>query len=468
MRFRTYQNARPGISQMLGAMAAPGGRVYGDQMRDLAYVDGTQANARHADSETALNQQTQGARDSVLGALQGVPLPQGLSPDLVSSMFVGSANPNFRDFTQGMVDMGGTEAQRGALDAAGRGDTDSLNRFSVASKPGAVYEPYNVNETASYNAATGAGQFTPGHQAQVTARNAAANASNAAAGNSAAGARANDALADQRGRVTLAPGHSLYLPEQERVATAPGIVGKMQDGRPVVQNPDQTISTHRMATVSGDPRLNGGRATLVPTMKDGRQLTVDQALEGVVMAGGKDPTTGQPLRSYASPDEAEVDYALRQHPKIDREASWVQRQYQEKAGDRVRNTFNQAVTAPMTPQQQGAGGAGGASSIAPNAQLWSLFNVPAVNENGTPAYDPLTGAQAIDPGKTVAAKTEFVRWYESNEARFASLNEAIIAYVSEGHGAPSGQAGPPPGAPTSKNPKTGERSYYDGRAWVKY
>lgn len=202
MRFRTFQGARPGIAQMINALAAPGGNVYGDTMRDLAYVDSAQAGARRDDSETSLNQQKFDARNSIAGALQGVPLPPGLSPDVVSSMFVGSENPNLRDYTQGLVDLGGTEAQRGALDAARRGDTDAMNRFNTIAKPGETYEPYSLNETGMYNAGTGAYQFTPGHEALVNQRN-------AAAGASAAAGRASDALANQRQFLEVQPGASV-------------------------------------------------------------------------------------------------------------------------------------------------------------------------------------------------------------------------------------------------------------------
>lgn len=195
MRFRTYQGARQGIGDVINALAAPGGNAYGDHMRDLAYVDGAQATARNADSETALNDQKRAARDSILGALEGVPLPQGLTPGVVSSMFVGSENPNFRDFTQGMVDMGGTAAQGMAMDAARRGDTNQANQFNVLAKPGETYQPYGMNESGVVNQATGA--YTPSDlsRAKVGQANAAAGASNA--------------LARQRGFLEVSPGATL-------------------------------------------------------------------------------------------------------------------------------------------------------------------------------------------------------------------------------------------------------------------
>lgn len=379
MRFRTYQGARAGLGQMMAALAAPGGNVYGDQMRDLAYVDSAQAGARRDDSETALNQQTFGARSNIRSALDGVQLPQGMTPDLAASLYVGSENPNFRDFTQGMVDLGGTEAQRMALDAAKRGDNDAMNRFNTIAKPGTQYTPFTVNETASYNTATGAGQFTPGHGALVNQRNAAAGASAAAARASDAHAGLYNAQADAARFMEVSPGATVYQQGQRDLASMPGTIGAMPDGRPIIQNDDGTISTHRMATVQ-DPRLNAGKATNVPTMVNGQQMSVQDAIAAAVAAGGNDPTTGQPMQSYGSMEEAETDYLLRQHPQIDREASWRQRQYQERAGGRQVPTLVPMATAPMTPRQQGAGsggagGAGGADATAKQKRYNELVSM---------------------------------------------------------------------------------------------
>lgn len=203
MRFRTFQGARSGINDAVRALSAPGGGSYNDTMRDLAYVDSAQAGARRDDSETSLNQQKLDARNSIAAALQGVPLPQGMTPDVVSSLFVGSENPSFRDYTQGMVDMGGTQAQRMALEAAQRGDTGAMNRFNTIAKPGETYEPFAMTEAGVIDQGTGAYSVSDLARARE-------NQANAAAGASAASGRASDALAAQRGFLEVSPGATVY------------------------------------------------------------------------------------------------------------------------------------------------------------------------------------------------------------------------------------------------------------------
>lgn len=205
MRFKTYMGAKGGIDTAIGALVSGpeiGRRAYNDTMRNHAYVDHAQAGARKADSEAALNKQRFDARNSIAGALQGVPLPPGLTPGVVSSMFVGSENPDLRDYTQGMVDMGGTQAQGLALDAAQRGDTSAMNRFNTITKPGETYEPFAMTEAGVIDQGTGA--YTVSDLARAREGQA-----NAAAANSMAGARANDALAAQRGFMEVSPGGSV-------------------------------------------------------------------------------------------------------------------------------------------------------------------------------------------------------------------------------------------------------------------
>lgn len=119
---------------------------------------------------------------------------------------------------------------------------------------------------------------------------------------------------------------------------APKIVGRLRDGRPVVRNPDGSVSTHIEATVT-DPRINDGQATNIPTMYGGRRVSAEEAQDIIARSGGVDPDTSQPLRAYASIDDAEVDYMLREHPQIDREASWVN----EQAGQEQRRVRDENV-----------------------------------------------------------------------------------------------------------------------------
>jgi hypothetical protein len=81
------------------------------------------------------------------------------------------------------------------------------------------------------------------------------------------------------------------------------VTGKTTEGRPVVKNPDGSVSTERTITVT-DSRLNGGRATNIPSMFGGKEVSEDEAIERIVKAGGKDPETGRSLPGYASIEEA--------------------------------------------------------------------------------------------------------------------------------------------------------------------
>lgn len=217
MRFRTYQGARPGIQQVMQAISAPGGTAYNDTMRDLAYVDSAQANARHSDSETALNQQRYSAGESltrpdILEAARKI-LPANMDPVLAATLQLSSEKPSFEGYMkaagQGMYNNATTRA----LEAASGGDVGTLNRFNVVAKPGETYEPFKLNETGQINSATGAYEFTPGHEALVGQREAAANASNAAAG-------ASNALAQQRQLLEVSPGATVYRTPQTQTGRA--------------------------------------------------------------------------------------------------------------------------------------------------------------------------------------------------------------------------------------------------------
>lgn len=202
MKFRTYQGARPGIHQIMSAVAAPGGSTYDDTLRDLAYVDNVRSGIAKNQSEAALNEQQLHARGGILGALRGVQLPEGLTPELAASLYVGSQNPNLRDYTQGVRDLNGAPLQREAA-AAGRGGDNALMNALISVDAGKPYLPHALNETGAIDTGTGDYELTPGHQALAGQRQAAGRASDAAA-------RVSDAQAAQRGFMELAPGASLY------------------------------------------------------------------------------------------------------------------------------------------------------------------------------------------------------------------------------------------------------------------
>ena len=92
------------------------------------------------------------------------------------------------------------------------------------------------------------------------------------------------------------------------------VVGTSTDGRPAYLNPDGSLSTERTRTEK-HPLLNGGEWTNIPTIFDGRQMGVDEAVDYINanqpepkslmdMLSVFDPVTGLPLESYKSLDDA--------------------------------------------------------------------------------------------------------------------------------------------------------------------
>jgi hypothetical protein len=60
-------------------------------------------------------------------------------------------------------------------------------------------------------------------------------------------------------------------------------------GRPILRNPDGSVSTERSITVE-DPRLNGGRVTLIPSIQEGQQLSPRQAIAYAIRSGQRYPS----------------------------------------------------------------------------------------------------------------------------------------------------------------------------------
>lgn len=65
-------------------------------------------------------------------------------------------------------------------------------------------------------------------------------------------------------------------------------VGIAPTGRPMLSNPDGSVSTELSITVT-DPRINGGRPTNVPTIWGGRRMNDDMAVNAALASGQKFP-----------------------------------------------------------------------------------------------------------------------------------------------------------------------------------
>lgn len=71
-------------------------------------------------------------------------------------------------------------------------------------------------------------------------------------------------------------------------------------GKPIIQNPDGTISTERSITVT-HPGLNSNRPTNIPTIVGGKQLKDSQAVEAAI---------AQQAAGYRYPSYDTIDLAV--------------------------------------------------------------------------------------------------------------------------------------------------------------
>lgn len=74
------------------------------------------------------------------------------------------------------------------------------------------------------------------------------------------------------------------------------IIGYTYEGRPIVLNPDGSVSTERGITVT-DPRLNAGAPTNIPSMWGGKELDGNSSILQALQSG-------QSYRPYSSIEEA--------------------------------------------------------------------------------------------------------------------------------------------------------------------
>jgi hypothetical protein len=210
VNFRNYQGARGGILQMMAAATAPGGNTQMDALRDFAYLDHASQSARKSQADAGIAEDELAARGGLEEALGGVKTSYpGVDGRVLSTLFRASANPNTRDITQGVGDLGKANTQRLATDAAVAGDNQLANRLSAVLGE-KTYEPYAIESGMGIDKSAGTITPTDVSTAQAGNYNASANNYNASAAHHAAGGRADDALAAQRGLLEASPGSNVF------------------------------------------------------------------------------------------------------------------------------------------------------------------------------------------------------------------------------------------------------------------
>lgn len=143
------------------------------------------------------------------------------------------------------------------------------------------------------------------------------------------------------------------------------------EGRPVIQNPDGSVSTEETITVT-EPQINQGRATNIPTIYGGVRVPEADAIQRIIKSGGMDPDTGNALAGYDSIDQAV--------------------QAAQQRTQQLGQTLSEPEPQPSTPYQEGA--------PAPAAAPMPQAAAPAQAETGIGpmAYGAVQGLADIAGG----------------------------------------------------------------------
>jgi len=92
------------------------------------------------------------------------------------------------------------------------------------------------------------------------------------------------------------------FPQQSRLLNQPYagyVMGKTEEGRPIVVNKEGGLSTERKSIIGMD-----GKHYVIPTMFGGKTVSVDEAADRVFDAGFRDPDTGRSIPGFSSVGEA--------------------------------------------------------------------------------------------------------------------------------------------------------------------
>ncbi|MBP7482195.1 MAG: hypothetical protein KA788_06655, partial [Lacunisphaera sp.] len=111
------------------------------------------------------------------------------------------------------------------------------------------------------------------------------------------------------------------------------IVGKTDEGRPIVKNPDGSVSTERSVTVEID-----GKWVNIPSMFGGKEVSEEEAVNIMQQNGMVDPETGRTMPTFNSLEEAETAARARSENDLGR--------YGNLAGDTPDLTLPEVVVTP--------------------------------------------------------------------------------------------------------------------------
>ncbi len=96
------------------------------------------------------------------------------------------------------------------------------------------------------------------------------------------------------------------MPELGTLGTQ--VIGRTKEGRRIIRNPDGTVSTERVATVELD-----GQHFNIPTIFNGLEVTIEEALAILRKNRFIDPETKRRLRPFPTARAAESAAQKRSH-----------------------------------------------------------------------------------------------------------------------------------------------------------
>lgn len=86
----------------------------------------------------------------------------------------------------------------------------------------------------------------------------------------------------------------------------PRVIGKLPNGKPILLNPDGSISTV-FSDIVTDSRINAGKPSLIPTVIGGKFRDPETAIKMFADNAGHDPDNKETAQAFNSIDEGVVE-----------------------------------------------------------------------------------------------------------------------------------------------------------------